>query len=177
MPAGETVRSMFAGGDRRSIGRVHEVVDLVRLKPSHANRVFRCLWDPDAVVRMRAADALERLSREQPRLLQPYRRQLLGLLAETNQKEMRWHLGVMVPRLRLTASECRHAKDLLLSYLEDKSSIVRTFAMQGLAELIQQCSGLRPMVIDLLRVCSRTGTPAMRARGRILLRRMEQQQN
>jgi hypothetical protein len=176
MPAGETIRSMFAQGDRRSIGRVQEVVDLVTRKPNQANSVFKCLWDEDACVRMRAADALEKLSRERPLFLEPYRRQLLGLLAETNQKEMRWHLALMVPRLQLTGSECRRAADLLMSYLEDKSSIVKTFAMQGLAELTQQCSGLRPVVLDLLRSCSRTGTPAMRARGRILLRRMEQEQ-
>jgi hypothetical protein len=176
MPAGATIRSILAVGDRRSIGGVSEVVALVTRKPKQANAVFKCLWDPDACVRMRAADALEKLSREAPGLLQPYRRQLLGLLAETDQKEMRWHLAVMVPRLRLTVSECQRAADLLRSYLEDKSSIVRTFAMQGLAELTPQCGGLRPMVLDLLRLCSRTGTPAMRARGRILLRRMEQEQ-
>jgi hypothetical protein len=175
MPAGETIRSMLAGGDRRSIGRVNEVVDLVRLKPSHANRVFQCLWDPDACVRMRAADALEKLSRQRPHLLQTHRKQLLDLLAETNQKEMRWHLAIMIARLRLTASECQQAKDLLLSYLEDKSSIVKTCAMQGLADLTLQCPGLHALVLDQLRSCSRMGTPAMRARGRILLDRMEQE--
>ena len=53
-------------------------------------------------------------------------------LRETNQKEMRWHLALMVPRLRLTASECRRAADLLLSDREDKSSIVKTFALARL---------------------------------------------
>jgi hypothetical protein len=98
------------------------------------------------------------------------------LLAETNQKEMRWHLAIMIARLRLTASECQQAKDLLLSYLADKSSIVKTCAMQGLADLTLQCPGFHAMVLDQLRSCSRMGTPAMRARGRILLRRMEQEQ-
>jgi hypothetical protein len=32
---------------------------------------------------------------------------------------------------------------------------------------------LRPEVLDLLRILTRTGTPAMRARGRLLLRRLE----
>jgi len=176
MPNGETIRSMLAGGDRRSIGRVREIVALVQRKPNQTNHVFRCLWDPDACVRMRAADALEKLSRREPHLIQTYRSQLLGLLAETTQKEMRWHLAVMIPRLRLTTSECQRTAELLFSYLEDKSSIVRTCAMQGLADLTPQCPGLRAMILDQLRLCSRTGTPAMRARGRILLQRMEREQ-
>jgi hypothetical protein len=67
----------------------------------------------------------------------------------------------------------RRAAEILRLYLADRSSIVKTFAMQGLADLISQDASLRPMVLGLLRSLSRTGTPAMRARGRILLRRLE----
>jgi len=45
--------------------------------------------------------------------------------------------------------------------------------MQGLADLTSQDASLRPMVLELLRSLARTGTPAMRARGRILLHRLE----
>jgi hypothetical protein len=99
-------------------------------------------------------------------------------LAEATQQEMRWHPASIVPRLQLTRSECRRVAGILRQYLTDRSSIVKTFAMQGLADLISRDSikhdaSLRPMVLELLRSLSRTGTPAMRARGRILLRRLE----
>ena len=122
---------------------------------------------------MRAADALEKISREHPVLLQAYKAQLLALAAETTQQEVRWHLALMIPRLRLTISECRRVAELLQRYVEDRSSIVNTFAMQGLSDLTRQDATLRPMVLELLRALTRSGTPAMRARGRILLGQME----
>ena len=82
----------------------------------------------------------------------------------------------MIPRLRLTAAECARAAVVLQGWLEDSSSIVKTFAMQGLADLAVQETSMQPMVLDMLRTLSRSGTPAMRARGRILLKRMERGQ-
>jgi hypothetical protein len=61
----------------------------------------------------------------------------------------------------------------LRTYLEDQSSIVKTAAMQGLADLTRQEASLLPEVLDTLRILARSGTPAMRARGRILLKKME----
>jgi hypothetical protein len=45
--------------------------------------------------------------------------------------------------------------------------------MHGLAGLTRWNAALLSEVLDMLRVLSRSGTPAMRARGRILLKRME----
>jgi hypothetical protein len=52
------------------------------------------------------------------------------------------------------------------------SSIVKTFAMQGLSDLARQHVKLQPMVVDLIQSLTRTGTPAMHARGRILLQQL-----
>jgi hypothetical protein len=164
---------MLIGGDRRSIGRADEVADLVRRQSKQVPHLIDCLWDADALVSMRAADAAEKLSRGEAVLLQRFKGPLLGLMAEATQQELRWHLAAIIPRLRLTRSECRRVSGILRQYLDDRSSIVKTCAMQGLADLISQDAPLRPMVVELIRSLSRTGTPAMRARGRILLRRLE----
>lgn len=169
----DQIRLMLAGGDRRSIGRVADVVAVVEQQPSVTSSLVGCLWDEDSRVFMRAADAIEKISRERTSFLKPHTASLLGLLAETTQQEVRWHLAVILPRLQLTDSECRRVADILQSYLEDKSSIVKTFAMQGLADLTSQCASLSPTVIDLIRTLTRTGTPAMRARGRKLLQKLE----
>ena len=94
-------------------------------------------------------------------------------MAETEQQELRWHLAAMVPRLRLNAKERQIAISSLNRYLEDRSSIVRTFALQGLADLAQDDPSIRPEVIDVLREATRNGTPAMKARSRKLLLRLE----
>ncbi|HYA97804.1 MAG TPA: hypothetical protein VEH49_06880 [Methylomirabilota bacterium] len=169
----ENMRALLGGGDRRSLGRAAEAIVLVRRSPNRLGELFACLWEGDPRVRMRAADALEKISREKGGLLQRYKAELLGLLAEEGQQEVRWHLALMTPRLRLTAAECERVADNLQRYLEDRSSIVKTLAMQGLADLTQQSPGLRPRVTELIRELTRTGTAAMRARGRKLLKRLE----
>lgn len=167
------LRAMLAGGDRRSIGRSDEVAKLLASRTERFGELLNLIWDGDPLIAMRAADAVEKISRERGDLLQPYKAQLLGLLAESTHQEIRWHLAAMVPRLRLTPAECERVDAVLRSYLEDRSSIVKTFAMQGLADLTRQDPTLIPSAADLIRALTRTGTPAMRARGRHLLKALE----
>jgi hypothetical protein len=61
----------------------------------------------------------------------------------------------------------------LQAWFEDGSSIVNTMVMQGLVDLANQDPSLPPDVLELLRILSRTGTPAMQARGRMLLLKLE----
>jgi len=122
---------------------------------------------------MRAADATEKVTRKNRELLLPYKKKLLGLMTGTIEQELRWHLAVMVPRLLLNTKERQVAISSLESYLEDRSSIVKTFALQGLAELAQDDPSIRPRVIEILREAIRNGTPAMKARSRKLLLHLE----
>jgi hypothetical protein len=173
MPRRETIRSMLAEGSRLAIGRVREVAALVLADPKNAARLIECLWDEDPGVANRAADALERASHNQPLLAAPWKDALLGILAEAEHNKLRWNLALVVPRLALTPYEARRAAGILRTYLEDKSSIVKTCAMQAMAELTRHDPSLFSEVLDLLRILSRSGTPAMRARVRILLRRLD----
>ena len=94
-------------------------------------------------------------------------------MAEASEQELRWHLAVMVPRLPLNPGERQLAASWLSRYLEDRSSIVKTFALQGLADLAQDDPRIRPKVIGILQQATRNGTPAMKARSRKLLRHLE----
>jgi hypothetical protein len=167
----QEITAMLEGLDRRSVGRANEVARTVLKEPRRFRELIGCLWHDDPVVRMRAADAAEKVSAKKPRLLDRYRRELLGLLAEVEQIELRWHLAAMIPRLRLTPAERQRAAASLHRYLEDRSSIVKTFALQALADLAQHDANLRPKVKILLEDALHSGTPAMRARARHLLRK------
>ncbi|HKM89173.1 MAG TPA: hypothetical protein VJX29_01055 [Candidatus Acidoferrales bacterium] len=127
------------------------------------------LWSEDPLVRMRAADAAEKVTRSKHQLLQPFKKELLGLMVEATEQELRWHLAAIVPRLALSAAQRQQAISTLTRYLEDRSSIVRTFALQALADLAQDDPSLRPRVLELLNESVRNGTPAMKARSRKLL--------
>ena len=162
------------GGDRRSIGKSNQVAKLILSDPKpRFAELFKCLWHEDPIVRMRAADAAEKITVTRPELLQPHKQELLGLLAETEQIELRWHVALMVPRLALTGPERRRASSALQRYLDDRSSIVKTFALQGLAELARQDANLVESVRSKLEESLRIGTPAMRARARKLLKELK----
>ena len=106
-------------------------------------------------------------------LLKPYKRELLGLLAEADQIELRWHLATMVPRLSLTGAERQRAAAALLRYLEDRSSIVKTFALQGLVDLARKEPNLLVPATQALEQSLLSGTAAMRARARKLLKELK----
>lgn len=163
---------MLEGTDRRSIGRADEVARLVLREPRRFRELIESLWSENPVLRMRAADAAEKVSAKKPRLLDRYKAELLGLLAEAEQIELRWHLALMVPRLRLTTPERQRAAAALQHYLDDRSSIVKTFALQGLTDLARNDFALRSKLKQLLEAAVQTGTPAMRARAGKLLKRL-----
>ena len=158
------------GGDRRSIGKSGEAVTNVSRNPVLFADLFEGLFDVNPLVRMRAADAVEKITRERPELLQPWKRPLLETVSTVQEKEVRWHVAQMLPRLRLSSGEHEAAVQVLMGYLADGSSIVRTFSMQALADLAMRDELLLAKVVPLIERLTQTGTPAMRSRGRKLLK-------
>ena len=169
----QPIAAMLKGGDRRSIGKADQVAKLVLSEPKKFGELLECLWDEDPIVRMRAVDAAEKVTVTRPELLNPHKLELLGLLAEAEQIELRWHLALMVPRLALTSPERQRAAKSLQRYLEDRSSIVKTFALQGLADLARGDASLRELAKQAVEESLRTGTAAMKARARMLMRELK----
>jgi hypothetical protein len=171
VPGSNDLLKRLAGGDRRSIGRSNEVAELVFKRPALFAELIRGMYAEDPLVRMRAADAAEKVSLKQPNLLRPFKSELLRLLEDAREAELRWHLAQMVPRLPLTSKERLRAAATFRHYLEDRSSIVKTCAMQALADLSAHDESLRPETRRLLQDAVGNGTAAMKARARRLLGR------
>jgi hypothetical protein len=161
-------------GDRRSIGRVADVLAAVQAEPERFAALFQLMLDADPVVRMRAADAVEKLSARHPEWLLPYKTQLVEQVARSTQQEVRWHVAQMASYLAWTPAERPAVCAFLLAYLDDASKIVKTSAMQALADLALHDPALRSQVLPLLEYHTATGSPAMRSRGRKLLRLFDQ---
>lgn len=167
------IKALLLSGAPRSIGGADAVVARVVEEPVMLKALLECLCSDDRTLVARAANAAEKLSRQMAPRFQRYKALLLGMLSEAAQPELRWQLAAMLPRLRLSIPETEHCAAVFRAWLEDRSSLVRTFAMHGLADLLRQNPAPRREVIELLRVYARTGTAAMRARGRILLKELE----
>jgi len=96
--------------------------------------------------------------------LVPYKRRLLTLAAAATDAHRRWHLALILPRLQLTKRERAALSEVLFEYLDDQSSLVKTFAMQGLADLSVKDAELWKTFRRLLAHLTEHGAAAMRAR-------------
>ena len=162
------------GGDRRSIGAVPLVVQQVLANLRLFPIVFAGIGDADPLVSMRCADAVEKITAARPELLAAHKRQLIALARSAAQKEVRWHLAQLLSRVALGKSERKRVVEILDGYLMDPSRIVKTFAMQALADIAVQDSELRSPIMERLKRLTRTGSPAMKSRGRKLLARLSE---
>ena len=167
------ILSKLRGGDRRSIGKVSEVVAAVQKKPDLFKDLVTGLFDEDPVVRMRAADAMEKISLDNPQSLQPFKTEIIRLAQQTQQQELRWHTAQMIPRLKLTSKETATVTDIFFEYLNDKSKIVVTFAMQALSDLALKRAEASARVLRAIEKLSRTGSPAIQSRGKKLLPKLK----
>ena len=161
------------GDDRRSIGNSDQVVEEVLNDPSLFDLLFPGMLSGDPLIRMRSADAVEKITERHPEHLQPYKETLIEEVAKIDQQEVRWHVAQMLPRLDLDKEELTSAIQILLDYLHDESRIVKTFSLQALADFAEGDAGLRDQVITLLEDAIRTGSPAVRSRAQKLLKRSQ----
>lgn len=162
----------LAGTDRRAIGNADEVAQEIVEEPELFDAVFSGMFSNESVLRMRAADAVEKASRQRPELLQPYKERLLHGVAAVHQQEVRWHVAQMLPRLRLDAGERAEAVSILESFLRHESKIVAVNAMQALADLALEDEQLHQTLIPKLEHFVQAGSPAVKARARKLLQNL-----
>ena len=163
----------LAGGDRRSIGQVAKVVDEVIGQPALFETVFKAMLADDPVVRMRAADSVEKISKTHPHYLQPYKDLLINQVAAVDQQEVRWHVAQLLPRLSLNLRERETVVEILFGYLQDKSNIVKTFSLQSLADFAQEDDSLRRKVVAVIEEMVQEGSPAVINRGKKLLAKLK----
>jgi HEAT repeat protein len=111
----ERFASMLQGGHPNSLGRAEKVVIIVLTDRTRLDELFTCLADPDEVVRMRAADALEKVCRESPEWFVPHVERLLGEVASIEQPSVQWHLAQMLHHVRpvLSDVQAHRATELL----------------------------------------------------------------
>ncbi|MCC7162233.1 MAG: hypothetical protein IT331_07050 [Anaerolineae bacterium] len=162
---------LLAIGDRRTIGKSAEVARAILRDPLLFDPVFDAMWkSADPGVRMRAANVCEAVTRARPDLLAPRKKDLLEHVSLIEQQEVRWHYCQMLPRVPLTPGERRRAFAHLKTFANDKSGIVRTFSLQAMFDLAEQDRTLRAETRDWIIAQMKNGTPAVKSRGRKLLR-------
>jgi len=146
------------------------VVEAVRKKPALLPALIPGLRDEDPTVRMRTARALRNLSEDEHFSLQRCKRLVLDVAFTTPESETRWGLLQIIPRLRFSEREASALRKELEQRLLDPSIITRVLAMQALADMSRIRPSWRPDVTRRIWELTTTGPPAVRARGRKLLK-------
>lgn len=98
---------MLRGGHPNSLGRTEEVVDVVLADRAVLDELFAAIADPDAVVRMRVGDALEKVCRERPEWFTGHADRLLGEIGRIDQPSVQWHVAQMLQHLRADLSDAQ----------------------------------------------------------------------
>jgi hypothetical protein len=166
-------QNQLSGGDLRSIGRSNAVAQQV-LDQADFDTLFSCLLCKDRLVVMRAADAIEKITVRQPQYLQPHKAELFQMSIAAKEKELKWHLALLLPRLTLHPKELAVAWTILMASVKDKkaSRIERVNALQGLFELTQKNTHLVPELAALMQALLTENIPSLNARIKILQKQL-----
>jgi len=146
--------ALMAGGHANSLGRVNEVIEAVLNNKSRLSELYGCLFEEDAWVRMRAADALEKICRERPDWLLPYIDKFPKELAVSSQPSVQWHLAQIYREVALNPEQKRFAADWLAGLLSAPNTdwIVAANAMDTLAKFTKEGDFPKNELIKLLTV-------------------------
>lgn len=123
------------GGKKNTLGRAEEVVGIVLADHARLDELYRCLFEDDAWLRMRAIDALEKVCRAHPEWLEPYVERLLSEVAAIDQASIHWHLAEIFRKVELTRDQRERAIALMKRNIASNSAdwIVASNTMETLA--------------------------------------------
>ena len=152
----------------RTTGNVDAVVDEVLANPAFAKSVLEGFNSHDAVLLMRCADAIEKLSRLCPAIVRPYTELFLDYIGTIDQQEVQWHVAQILPRLHLSETQIPRAMQLLDSYYESPSAIVRANALEATLQLAAIDNRYASKAQQRLRTALTSDTPSLSARARKL---------
>ena len=162
----------LAGGDRWSVGEANLVVDKILAEPERLIEIIGGLFDPDAIVRSRAAHVAEKVSAVHPDWLAPFKAALLRRMQTAEEKEERSRLAQMAPRLPLEPEERKTCVARLAVWLADNSRTVQASSLDALGELALADSDARGQVLQVLETCAASETHAVRVRALKILTRL-----
>jgi len=130
---------LLSGGDLHSIGNCNSVILKIK-NQNDFDRLFKFLFHKDRVVVMRTADVIEKITINNPQYLMKHKRKILELFYAAKNKELKWHLALLVPRLHIDSIESGKVWETLTKWAKDKtdSRLVRVGSIQGLFEMMKQ---------------------------------------
>jgi hypothetical protein len=157
--------NILKGDDLRSIGQSYKVVSQVNSQTLF-DRLFKLLFHPNRQIVMRSADAIEKITISNPQYLKKHKIAILDLCNQAHDKELKWHLTLLVTRLKLSIHELDKVWQLLTNWATNKkeSKIVRVNSIQGLYDLLKQQKSLKQKFLLIISDLENENIPSINAR-------------
>jgi hypothetical protein len=174
---GNFVELLAVGGKSNSLGRVNEIIEFVFNDKSRLDELYDCLFDEDAWIRMRAADALEKICRVHPDWLLPYVDRFSADLTSSSQPSIQWHLAQIYNQVDLTDGQKRFAIGWLKQLLStpEVDWIVAANAMATLVQFTRDGSFSAAEMVSLLKIQQQHKSNAIIKRANKLLTELSAQ--
>ena len=130
--------------------------------PDRVDELFACVFDEDAYIRMRAADALEKIGRAQPPIVAPLTDRILTDMALVDQPSVQWHVAQLVSTLPLNNRQRQRGITLVQQYLDTSDDwIVLTQSMHTIASFAEHDESLRHPLLPRLAELSHDPRPSV----------------
>jgi hypothetical protein len=123
------VEALLTGGHPRSLHNAGTVVDVASRQPERLEELVQCVFSADEIVRMRASDALEKVCRSHPRLVQRFVPRLLAEMSPTEQASVQWHLAQILAEVPLDEEQQVQAIAIFEHNLDTSSDWIVTNCM------------------------------------------------
>jgi hypothetical protein len=163
------LRESLRQGDKRSVAGVEMVVRSVKANPELFASLLKCFDTDDEALNMRVADAMQKILVANPRIAYPYVEELFDLFVLMDQKEIRWHMAQIIPKLKLNRNQTANAVEIWShDIIFSKSMIVKTFSLQAIYDIADKDEKYRALFIKLANRALKSDLPALKARARVL---------
>jgi hypothetical protein len=146
----ESFKQALAGWPKRELQN-GDVISAVVAEPDRVGELFECVLDDDEYVRMRAADALEKVCRAAPSIVVPLTARILTEMSAIDQPSVQWHVAQIVANLPLPGRNRQRAIGVVKGYLEHSHDwIVLNCSMETLAHFAEHDEPLRRYLVRRL---------------------------
>jgi len=160
---------LLLGKERRKLKNDSIVLSSVHDQRSF-DELFSLIFHYERPLVMRAADAVEKITRRQRNYLAPHKGQLLSVLKSADHKELKWHIAQLISRIALDKKELEDVWHTLQYWAlnPNESKIVRVNSLQGLFDLCKDHPVFKTDFGEILARMEHELVPSIQARIRKL---------
>jgi len=166
--------AQMSGGNKRKLNN-QPVIEAVLHDPAKVGELFECVIDEDEYVRMRASDALEKVCRSDPSIVQPLKTRVLHEMSVIDQPSVQWHYAQIVDQLELNPEESAEVIRKLQSNFETYDDwITRGITMEVLGNFAVHDDALRAYLMPRLEELTKDKKISISARAQKVVKKLEE---